>query len=81
MRLILTLALLFSRSFAEGHEADNNEQKENGAIEKNEVKNEKSIALPSDQLAAYKAAKSSCLKENKDLKPIELKDCIISKIK
>jgi hypothetical protein len=31
--------------------------------------------------AAYKAAKEACLKENKDLKGKELKECIVSKNK
>ena len=41
----------------------------------------KTEAKKDDKKAAYKAAKEACLKDNKDLKGKELKECIISKNK
>lgn len=89
MKLLLVLALLSSSAFAESHDTkhdlkieDHENNKEAVVTEKAEVKKEDHIGkVSANHHAVYKAAKSACLKENKDLKRKELKDCIISKSK
>ena len=81
MKFLLALTLLSSVSFAESHEAKHEEKKEETVIENAEVKKEEHTAVAPNHKAIYKAVKSACLKENKDLKGKELKDCIISKSK
>ena len=76
MKFLLALALLTSVAFAE--EA----KKEDHKMEAK--KEEKAMVAPEkkeDKKAAYKAAKEACLKENKDLKGKDLKECIVSKNK
>ncbi len=76
MKFLLALALLTSVAFAE--EA----KKEDHKMEAK--KEEKAMVAPEkkeDKKAAYKAAKETCLKENKDLKGKDLKECIVSKNK
>ena len=80
MKFLLALALLSSvAAFAqEGTKAP-------AEAPKMEAKKEEKMSMKGDKKddkkAAYKAAKEACLKENKDLKGKELKDCIVSKNK
>ncbi len=75
MKFLLALTLLTTVAFASEHEAKKEEHKaEVAPTEKVEAKKE-------DKKAAYKAAKETCLKENKDLKGKALKECIVSKTK
>lgn len=79
MKFLLALALLSSVAMAEHHEGAKAEAKA-------EAKEEHAVApehkeAKEDKKAAYKAAKETCLKENKDLKGKELKECIVSKNK
>lgn len=78
MKFLLVLALLSSVAFA--NEEKKEEHKTEAVTEA--VKEEKMAIAPETKeakKAAYKAAKEACLKENKDLKGKELKDCIVSK--
>ena len=76
MKFLLALALLTSVVMAEEGKKEEHKEaaKEVAKTEKVEMKKE-------DKKAAYKAAKEACLKENKDLKGKELKECIVSKNK
>ncbi len=78
MKLLLALALLTSVAFAAEHEGKKEETKMEAATSKVEAKKEEK---KEDKKAAYKAAKEACLKENKDLKGKELKECIVNKNK
>jgi hypothetical protein len=69
MKLLLSLALLSTVAFAT----------ENKPAEPTEAA--KAEAKLNTKKAAYKAAKDACLKENKDLKGRDLKECILSKTK
>jgi hypothetical protein len=84
MKFLLALALLTSVAFA--NEAKKEEHKEAAKTEavaevKKEEHKEVAPTVKEDKKAAYKAAKEACLKENKDLKGKELKECIVSKNK
>ncbi len=80
MKFLLALALLTSVAFAQ--EAKKEEHKaEVAPAAKEEKKEEHKADHKADKKAAYKAAKEACLKENKDLKGKELKECIVSKNK
>lgn len=72
MKFLLALLLLTSVAMA------NEAKKEEHAVapEHSEHKDKKD-----DKKAVYKAAKEACLKENKDIKGKELKECIVSKNK
>jgi F0F1-type ATP synthase epsilon subunit len=73
MKLILAFALLTSSAvFAEDH-------KEAAAAAP--MTSSKADLKKEDKQAAYKIAKEACLKENKDLKGEELKNCIVNKNK
>lgn len=78
MKFLLALALLSSVAMAEHHEGAKTDKVE--AKEEHAVASEHKEAKE-DKKAAYKAAKETCLKENKDLKGKELKECIVSKNK
>jgi outer membrane murein-binding lipoprotein Lpp len=78
MKFLLALALLSSFAIAnDAKEAKHEDAKTEVVAAKEEHKEEKK----EDKKAAYKAAKEACLKENKDLKRKELKECIVSKNK
>ena len=69
MKLIIAMALLSTVAFAT----------ENKNTEPTEAA--KTQAKLNTKKAAYKAAKDACLKENKDLKGKDLKECILAKTK
>jgi outer membrane murein-binding lipoprotein Lpp len=78
MKFLLALALLSSFAIAnDAKEAKHEDAKTEVVAAKEEHKEEKK----EDKKAAYKAAKEACLKDNKDLKGKELKECIVSKNK
>lgn len=84
MKFLLALALLTSVAFANEHEAKKEEHKTEAAAvapKEEAKKEEKTEVKKDDKKAAYKAAKEACLKDNKDLKGKELKECIVSKNK
>jgi len=87
MKFLLALALLTSVAFATDHEVKKEEHKAEVAptakVEemKEEKKEDHKADKKAEKKAAYKAAKEACLKENKDLKGKELKECIVSKNK
>jgi len=78
MKLILAFALLTSSAvFAQDHKAA--QPAPAAPVAKTEIA--KSDIKTEDKQAAYKIAKEACLKENKDLKGEELKNCIVKKTK
>lgn len=81
MKFLLALALLSSVAFANEHEAKHEMKEEMKTEMKAEMKAEHKADMKADKKAAYKEAKETCLKGNKDLKGKELKECIVSKTK
>ena len=85
MKFLLALALLSSFAIAnDAKEAKHEDAKTEVVAAKEEHKEEHKEEKKEDKKAAkaaYKAAKEACLKENKDLKGKELKECIVSKNK
>jgi len=74
MKLILAFALLTSSAvFAQDHKE--------AAAATPATTTAKADLKKEDKQAAYKIAKEACLKENKDLKGEELKNCIVNKNK
>lgn len=76
---IIVLLLIFGMAFAEV-EVKETEKTENAHAHEG-PHGHKKLDKKSVSEAAYKKAKLECLAENKELKGIKLKDCIVNKQK